>query len=218
MILPAACLLYTQDPDFVRRARAYLRSTTRLQHVAQSDRLDTVLQQNRPALLLLDLRGKETVARIAQVQAQWPDVLIIGFGTLRSEPLHEAAQSGIYAAEDVNLEQRHFQALVGRALDHLQVLEENRAMRAASARLPAFAPARHLPEVSHESRRAPMAMAPSPRGLRRFERSELLVSRVVEDLAGTVRVARVGMFGHSRPGEPFRLRAGQRVRVIQAAH
>ena len=58
MILPAACILYAQDSDFVRRARAYLRSLTRVRHVAQPDRLEAVLQQSRPALLLLDLRGK----------------------------------------------------------------------------------------------------------------------------------------------------------------
>ncbi len=210
MIVPAACILYTQDPDFVRRTRAYLRSTTRIQHVAQSERLFTVLQQNRPALLLFDLRGKESVARIAQVQAQWADVLIVGFGTLRSEPLREAAQSGIYATEDVNLEQRHFQSLVGRALDHLHVLEENRALRGASARAPAVAAPRHVPELAPESRRGTMTTTASARGFRRFEKAELLVSRVVEDLADTVRVARVGMFGHEHPGQPFRLRAGLR--------
>lgn len=209
MILPAACILYTQDSDFVRRTRAYLRGVTRVQHVAQSDRLDIVLQQNRPALLLLDLRGREGGARIAQVQAQWPDVLILGFGTLRSEPLREAAQSGIYAAEDVNLEHRHFQSLIGRALDHLHVLEENRALRADSRRLPAVAShvAREFPA---ESPRATMTMVPSSRSLQRFEKSEALVRRVVEDLASTMRVARVGMFGRDHSGEPFRLRAGLR--------
>ncbi len=210
MILPAACILYTQDPDFVRRARAYLRSTTRIQHVSQSERLDTVLQQNRPAILLLDLRGKDSGDRIAQIQAQWPDILIVGFGTLRSEPLREAAQSGIYATEDVNLEHRHFQSLVGRALEHSRVLEENRALRSASAQAPAVVPARLAPEVSHESRRVPATLAPSPRGFRRFEKPELLVSRVVEDLAETVRVARVGLFGRERAGDAFRLRAGLR--------
>ena len=50
--------------------------------------------------------------------------------------MREAEQAGIYAAEDVNLERRPFQALVGRALDHLHVLEDNRALRGDSARSP----------------------------------------------------------------------------------
>ena len=102
--------------------------------MGQAERLEAVLQQNRPALLLLDLRGKEGHDLLMQVKTQHPDVLIIGFGTLRSEPLREAEHAGIYAVEDVNLERRLFQALVGRALDHLHVLEDNRVLRGDSAR------------------------------------------------------------------------------------
>ena len=86
-----------------------------------------------PALLMLDLRWNESRELLEQVKAEWPDVLIIGFGTPRSEPLRDAEQAGIYAAEDVNLERRRFQALVGRAFDHLRVLQENRALRAEAS-------------------------------------------------------------------------------------
>ncbi len=209
MILPAACILYAQDSDFVRRAHAYLRSLTRIRHVARPDRLEAVLQQSRPALLLLDLRGKKSAHLLAQVQAQWPDVLIIAFGTLRSEPLREAAQSGIYAAEDVNLEHRHFQSLVGRALDHLHLLEENRAFRADAVRAPALTSQHALP-VRPESRPVPLTLVAAQPGLRRPDDSQLLVRRVVEDLARRARVSRVGIFGRDRPGETFRMRAGLR--------
>ena len=136
MIVPVACVLYTQDSDLVRRTHVYLRSLTQVRHVGQAERLEAVLQQNRPALLLLDLRDKEGHDLLMQAKTQYPDVLIIGFGTLRSEPSREAEQAGIYAVEDVNLERRLFQALVGRALDHLHVLEDNRALRGDSARSP----------------------------------------------------------------------------------
>jgi len=209
MIAPATCILYTQDPDFVRRTRAYLRSLAQIRHVAQAERLDAVLQQNRPALLLLDLRGQESGDLLPQVQSQWPDVLIIAFGTLRSDPLRDAGQAGIYAAEDVNLERRHFQSLVGRALDHLHILRENRALRADSACAPILAGQLAI-EPAQESNQTSMPMLRFPRVFRRFESSELLVNRVVEGLADTARVTRVGMFGRDHPGEVFRLRAGLR--------
>ncbi|MEO8044799.1 MAG: ATP-binding protein [Spartobacteria bacterium] len=209
MILPAASILYAQDSDFVRRARAYLRTLTRVRHVSQPDRLEAVLQQSRPALLLLDLRAKESAHLLGQVQAQWPDVLIIGFGTLRSEPLREAAQSGIYAAEDVNLEHRHFQSLVGRAMDHLHLLEENRALRTDATHAPALALPR-VPQPEREIYRAPLSRSTPGHALMRSGDSELLVRRVVEDLAETARVSRVGMFGRNQPDESFRLRAGLR--------
>jgi two-component system, NtrC family, sensor histidine kinase AtoS len=209
MIAPAACILYTQESDFVRRTRAYLRGLVQVRHVAQIDRLDAVLEQNRPALLLLDLRGQGSGDLLTQVKSQWPDVLIIAFGTLHSDPLRDAAQANIYAAEDVNLERRHFQSLIGRALNHLHLLEENRALRADSARvpIPSFPLAQYPIE---ESNRMAMPMLRFPRVLRRVEDSEPIFNGVVEDLADTARVTRVGMFGRNQPGEVFRLRAGLR--------
>ena len=209
MIVPAACVLYTQDSDLVRRTHAYLRTLAQVRHVGQAERLEAVLQQNRPALLLLDLRGKEGHDLLMQVKTQHPDVLIIGFGTLRSEPLREAEHAGIYAVEDVNLERRLFQALVGRALDHLHILEDNRALRGDSARSPI--PAGPTPIGSAQaSNLAVMPLLPFPCVFRRCENADLLVRGIVEELADTARVMRVGLFGRGGSGEVFRLRAGLR--------
>ena len=207
MIVPVACVLYTQDSDLVRRTRAYLRNLTQVRHVAQAERLDAVLQQNRPALLLFDLRGRENYDLLAQVKAQWPDVLIIAFGTLRSEPLREAEEVGIYAAEDVNLERRSFQSLVGRALDHLHVVVDNQALRADLLRSPI--PAGQLAMTrAQEPNQVAMPMLPFPPVFHRFENTNLLVRGIVEGLADNVRVTRVGMFGRDGSDEVFRLRAG----------
>jgi nitrogen-specific signal transduction histidine kinase len=209
MILPAACILHTQDPDLVRRARAFLRSLTLVRHVDKADRLDAVLQQNSPALLLLDLRGRESRDLLEQVQAEWPDVLIVGFGILRSEPLRDAEHAGIYAAEDVNLERRRFQALVGRALDHLRVLEDNRALRAESTRVSVLSGSRTI-EPAQELAGAALPILRFQRVFRRFENTDMLVNNIVEGLADAAMVTRVGMFSRRRQGEGYRLRAGLR--------
>src|SRR6476646_11210149 len=144
MTTPAACLLYTQDPDLVRRVKAFLRTMTLVRHVAEPDRLDAVLQQNSPALLLMDLRAKECRDLLDQTQKEWPEVLVTALGTLRSEPLRGAEQSGIYAAEDLQLDRRRFQALVGRAFDFLRVMQENRDLRETSLQAPMPELTRHL--------------------------------------------------------------------------
>ena len=48
MISPAACVLYTQDAELVRRTGAFLRNRASVRHVDEADRLDAVLQQNQP--------------------------------------------------------------------------------------------------------------------------------------------------------------------------
>jgi PAS domain-containing protein len=209
MILPAACIVYSQDSEFVRRTRAFLRSLVEVYHVDQPGRLDPVLQQNNPAVLLLDLRGRESRILLEQVQLEWPNILILGFGTLRSEPFREAEQAGIYATADINLERHALQGMVGRAIDHLRVLEENRALRAEATSVPVLATSRALEQIS-ELPESALPILRFPRVFRRFETKEGLVHNVVEGLADAAMVTRVGMFSRNRPGQGYRLQAGLR--------
>jgi nitrogen-specific signal transduction histidine kinase len=208
MIPPAACVLYSEDSEFVRRARAFLHSLVEVRSVSEPNRLAAVLQQHQPALLLIDLRSRESRSLIEQIQMEWANALIIAFGTPRSEPLREAEQSGIYAAEDIDLERPQFQALVGRALEHLRVLEDNRLLRAEAARLPALAGGALAAEPMLEVPQNRFPILRFPRVFRHRESSDALMHNVVEGLADALMVTRVGMFSRRRPGEGFRLRAG----------
>lgn len=214
MISPAACLLYTQDPNLVRRFRAFLRTRTFLRHVEEPDRLAAVLQQNNPALLLMDLRARESRELLPQVQAEWPLVVIIAFGTPRSEPLRDAEHAGIYAADDLDLDRRRLQALVGRALEHLRLLEENHSLKEETFPLKATALIGRVESIPKQEVSAPGA-APLPvlrfaRAFHRSENLETLMHSVVEGVADAAMVARVGLFSRVRQSERYRLRAGLR--------
>src|SRR5262249_45516555 len=155
---------------------------------------------------LLDLRGRESRKLLEQVQLEWPDALGIGFGIPRSEPFREAEQSGVYATVDVNLERQSFQGLVGRALDHLHVLEESLGLRADASTTTetvnhAIQPLQNVPESS-------FSLLRFPRGFRTLETPERLLDRVVESLVDSAKVTRLGVFARRRPGETYRLQAG----------
>ncbi len=211
MISSATCLLYTQDHDLVRRCRAFLRARALLRHVEQPDRLTAVLQQNSPALLLLDLRARESRDLLPQVYHEWPQVVIVALGTPHSEPLREAELSGIYAAEDLALDRRHFQTLIDRAFDHLQLLEENHVLQQISAPAPALALG---PEGSGQiptnAGGTPLPVLRFARGFHRIGNIDALMHSVVEGLADAAMVARVGLFSRVRQSERYRLRAGLR--------
>src|ERR1700722_12125846 len=123
------CILYTQDVELTRRTKAFLRSLAQVRQVSDPTRLDAGLQQVGSALVMMDLRAKECRELIEQIHDELPEFLIIALGTPRSEPLRDAEQSGIYAAEDLQLDRRQIQSLVGRALDYLKALQENRDLR-----------------------------------------------------------------------------------------
>lgn len=205
------CILYTQDLDLARRVKAYLRTMAQVRHVADADRLDAVLQQASPALCVVDLRAKESRDLLDQIQKEWPDVLITALGTLRSEPLRDAEQSGIYAAEDLQLDRRRFQALVARAFDYLKILEENRVLqetRSTSTFAPE--PPRRAETSPERAGGTSLRLLRFPRVLRRFETVDTLLESLVESVADAAGVTRVGIFSKIRQGDRYRLRAGLR--------
>ncbi len=103
MSAASICVLYTQDADLARRIKAFLRAMALVRHVTDPNRMEAVLQQNSPAVILMDLRAKECRDLLEQLEQDWPESLVIALGAPRSEPLREAEQSGIYAAEDLQL-------------------------------------------------------------------------------------------------------------------
>jgi PAS domain S-box-containing protein len=210
MTPPPVCILYTQDTDLVRRVKAFVRSFAQLRHVADADRLDAVLQQTSPAVLLMDLRAKESRELLNQIQKEWPEVLITALGTPRSEPLREAEECGIYAAEDLQLDRRRFQALVSRAFDHLRVLQENRELREETRLVPALESPRRLATLSEQRSAAPLPVLRFARVFRRFDNVDALLASIVEGVADAAVVTRVGIFSRIRQSERYRLRAGLR--------
>jgi len=210
MISAPICILYSQDADFVRRIKAFAGALAQVRHVTAADRLDAVLQQTTPALLLLDLRAKEARDLLGQVQDAWPDVLIVAMGTPRSEPLRDADQAGVYAAEDLQIDRRRLQALISRGFEHLRVLQENRELREQQSIVPAMAEPLRRIEASPDRREASMPLLRFPRVFRRFDNVETLLASVVEGVADATGVGRVGIFSKIRQGDRYRLRAGLR--------
>ncbi|HKP92896.1 MAG TPA: ATP-binding protein [Chthoniobacterales bacterium] len=203
------CILYSQDADLVRRVKAFLSELAQVRHVSSPDRLDAVLQQNSPAILVFDLRAKEALDLLEQIQAALPEILVIALGALRSEPLREVENSGVYAAEDLQIDRRRLQALITRGFDHLRVLQENRDLREQAVAGYGPEPARRM-ENSPDRRDASLPLLRFPRVFRRFENVETLLASAVESVADTTGIGRVGIFSKMRQGDRYRLRAGLR--------
>lgn len=209
MIPSPVCILYSQDADLVRRVKAFLSALAQVRHVNSPDRLDAVLQQNSPAILVMDIRAKEAHDLLEQIQAALPDILVVALGTLRSEPLREVEQSGVYAVEDLQIDRRRLQALVSRGFDHLRVLQENHDLREQTMIPLAPEPLRRV-ESLPDRRESSMPLLRFPRVFRRFDNVETLLASVVESVADATGVARVGIFSKIRQSDRYRLRAGLR--------
>jgi len=201
------CILYTHDSELVRRARAFLRSISQVRHVSDLNRLEPVLLQTGPSVLLMDLRSKESQELIEQIQNEHPEALIIALGVAQSETLREAETYGIYATEEIGVERRSFQTLLGRAFDHLKLLQENHDLRERSTiSLGQPQAEQFYPPFSDSPRMLPALRF--PRVLRRLDNLDAMLSAVIEALADAAGVSRVGIFSRARKGDPYRFSAG----------
>src|ERR1043166_6207477 len=208
MIPAAVCILYTHDPDLVRRVRAFVRTIAQLRRVSELERLEPVLEQSGPAVLIVDLRANEIRDLLEHIQSNRRDVIIVGLGVARSEPLREAEQSGIYAAEDVQIDRQRFQALLGRAFDYQKVVQENQELREESISVRLASPRSEAVPERYGTPSLPLLRF--PRVFRRFDNVEALLASVVENVADAAGVTRVGIFSKMRNGDDYRLRAGLR--------
>jgi PAS domain S-box-containing protein len=147
---------------------------------------------------------------IDQVRTEWPEMVITALGLPRSEPMRDAEESGIYAAEDLQIERRRLQALVARALDHMRILQENRDLREESALVPAREPRRPNEPAQDRHGTSAMPLMRFPKMFRRFDNVDALLATIVESIADAAGVTRVGLFSKIRQGERYRLRAGLR--------
>jgi PAS domain S-box-containing protein len=205
-----ACIVYTQDTALARRIKAFLRSISEVRHVSKPDRLEPVIEQTGAALLVMDLRARECRDLIEHFQTNWPGVLIMALGISGSDPLRDAELFGIYAVEDLEMDRRPFQAMAGRAFDHLRLAQENRELRTASAILPAPEPALPVSNAPQPSGGASLSLLRFPRVFRRFADVDSLLASVVEGFADAAGVTRVGIFARDSRGNGYRLRAGLR--------
>ncbi|HST29359.1 MAG TPA: ATP-binding protein [Chthoniobacterales bacterium] len=200
-------ILYTQDADLVRRTRAFLRLLAQVRHVADADRLEPVLQQTGPVVLMMDLRAKESRELLEQIHNEQPDILIIALGVEQSEPLREAGQIGVYAAEALDLDRRRFQALLTRAFDYQKALAENREFREISGSMTARSP---RIESTHSAGNLgqPLPFSRFPRILRRPSDAASFLPSMAEGLAEAAGVSRLGIFSQARKGQPYRFTGG----------
>jgi len=210
MSVASICILYTQDADLARRVKAFLRTMAVVRPVTDPNRMEAVLQQNSPAVILMDLRARECRDLLEQLEQAWPESLVIALGTPRSEPLREAEQSGIYAAEDLQLDRHRFQTLIARAFDHLEIMQENRDLREQSHYGPPAEQPRRSEPVLERAHTPSLPLLRFPRVFRRLDNVEGLLASIVEGVADAAGVTRVGIFSRIRQGDRYRLRAGLR--------
>ncbi len=200
-----ACLLYTRDDALARRLAAYLHALDMpVQAEPDAATVERRARAEREALVFVDLRTDGATPLLTRLREDSPSVLAVALGHPRSDPMLEAEAFGVHAVEDLQSDDHRIQALTRQAVTHLRLLRDNRMLRERAASAPAPAAPRPEPEA------AAQRLAGLTRAFRHFTDVDTLLDHVVEGIAATALVGRVGLFARGADARAFTLRAGLR--------
>lgn len=205
---PLTCLLCSNSDTWAQRLCAGLDGIVSVQPVSSPHELSAELDRLPACLLLMDLQSPGVFDQLHHLTASWPHGLIIAFGVPGSDPMLAAQGMGLYAVEDAEADYRRISSLVERALTHLSTAEDNRRLRADTARLSAIINSDTTRNA--DTRPACLTVSDFSSALRQFSNVDSLLHRLADETAGTLKVARVGIFCRTRDGEYYRLRANVR--------
>ncbi len=202
-------VIYTKDPELTQRLTAYLEAHGRVRAVEDFESVLRLRDQLGSLVILMDLRHRECARRLEELAGDRGNSAIIALGHPRSEPMLDAEALRLYACEHLDADRAHIQTLVLRAADYVQALRENEMLRAETQQRPtqpAPDPAPGLAaRVPHRVQIRQLSHA-----LRKLEKLDALFDTIIENVAITANVSRVGIFCKTRDSDTYRLRASQR--------
>lgn len=208
MTTHASCLLYTSDTPWATRIGAFLSPLIMLHPLETSASVQGFLEQHPTSLVLLDLQTTGALDLLSLLNHRYPHTLVIVFGTATSDPMLEAERLGVYALETSDVSCPRLTHLIQQALAHLALAGENRLLRQETLRLNAMTEAtQRLPQPDTDSS---LDIRDFSAALRHFTHVETLLHRLVDEVAGSLRVSRVGIFCRTRDVASYRLRASLR--------
>lgn len=204
MTIPASCLLLSDDSDLAARlARAW---TDSFGLRVVGSRAEQIRWQERtgPHVLLLDLRHAEAALLISEATPE-ERAACIALGVLGSDPFLAACAAGVFAVVPLDVSSAELLLHLRRAAERLDLYSEVCRLRQPVT----FAALDQTPAAAATG----MDIGPLQqfaRASRHAQDAGKLLEQVVEGIAASGQLVRVGVFARRRDEPFFRLQAGLR--------
>lgn len=202
-------IVWTRDPELEKRLTAYLSARADVRVVDSFEHFLRARDQLGSAVLVIDLRMRECARNLPSLMSESTSCAIIALGQPRTDPMLDAEMAGVYACESVEADRQHLQSLVARAADYVNALKENELLRQETVHLAAkpYADVAARPVDRLPQR---LQLRQLSHAMRKLEKLDSLFETVVENVAVSANVSRVGLFCRTRDVDLYRLRASLR--------
>lgn len=202
----SVCVLHSEDAPLRERLARALQQRAYVCHAPDQHRLDELLEGAEPMLLIVDLRAPDALPLVQHLHRLHPQVVALALGMPESDPFLAAQAAGIYRVLSLETDPPLLRAIMDTALERVGWMQENQMLRDELARV------RLLQQHGGGSgrgqvERSSIRLQPLVRATRKLDPLEELFEKIVEGVASSAMVSRVGLF-YRYAGEPcFRLQA-----------
>lgn len=202
------CILYTQDHELYRRLDGFLKFQALVRHVDDPTQLESVLRPCGPILIFFDLRAYDTRTLLPRVLAEVPTALVVALTDLDSAPAREVRGMGVYAVESLSADRGEVQDIAEKACAHIVLMHENHLLKKSEQPVSAEGSAPSASSAPLPGKAGADVLGQFFRASRHFKNIDAMLDGMVEGIAASTRVARVGVFVVVDDRKSYRFMAG----------
>jgi nitrogen-specific signal transduction histidine kinase len=198
------CILHSEDAELRHRLATLLSERAYVCHAPDEQRLEELLSGNEPLLLFVDLRApgaREMTARLSRIH---PHAVAIALGVENTEPFRAAQEAGLYRVESLTADRTTLQDVIDRTLERVGWMQETQMLRDELARVRSIQQHQHGSSARHS-----LSVQPLVKATRQLDPLEDLFEKIVDGVASSALVSRVGLFYRFDGEQNFRLEAGR---------
>ncbi len=201
------CILHSEDAVLRDRLAHSLQDRAYVCHAPDQNRLDELLEGPEPLLLIVDLRTPDALSIVQHLHRLHPHVVALALGMPESDPFIGAKSAGIYRVEALETEPRLLRAIIDAALERVGWMQENQMLREELARLRLLQQHGGGGGGRGVAERTSIKLQPLVKATRQLDPLEELFEKIVEGVASSAMVSRVGLFYRYAGEANYRLQA-----------
>ncbi len=203
------CILHSQDVELRRRLASLLAERAYVCHAPDEQRLEELLGGNEPLLLFIDLRAPGAPELIARLSRIHPQAVGIALGAAGSDPFRAAQDAGLYRVESLEADHASLQDVIDRAVERVGWMQETQMLRDELARLRTIQQHQNGGNGRGASARGSLSLQYLVKATRQLDPLEELFEKVVDGVASSAMVSRVGLFYRFDGEQNYRLQASR---------
>ena len=203
------CVLHSDDAPLRHRLAGVFGERAYICHAPDQHRLEELLGGGEPLILFTDLRLPGVLDFLPRISRLYPHAVTVALGHAGSTPFQSAQEAGVYRAVNLEADRQALRELSELVIERVGWMQETQLLRDELARVRTLQHHGVRGTAHPGSTRNPLSLQHLVKATRHLDRLEDLFAKIVDGVASSAMVSRVGLFYRSEGEQNFRLHDGR---------